>query len=168
MSLVIHFGKQETKYIVNHSIPVEDWKSILDDISKLNIWSEVSTDKSYKSYNFDSLIYEFDHESKTGTCYTKLISDIDMMHWKKFSALSYVAQIKEINESEFLPVNKYYNVHEVTRSSLTNDRLSVIFEHKPEDDIYELKIIYAEGVQPLDDDFALFGLVDKYSTVKIE
>lgn len=144
LQFVIHFGSLTDQLNVNHSIKEEVWKQ------KLSIFSHQTDDyhvkhKRYKIYQYSNIYYEHDLNSGDGLCYKEEIDNINIVNMPNEkvlnSALSYIRKRSFLNELDFAPLNRYYNIHYVDSYEFShkNREFSIIFEKK--EGIHEIKLL---------------------------
>ena len=117
--LIIHFGKRVCQRVYDHRIDPVIWSKIELDLPCLQ------TNEYFKSYQIDSLVYEFNKEGKH-TCYSDTISNINSH--RVAGALTYQRHRVVFPEEVFQPVNLYFNVNEGYRSIYGNEAVKVIYE----------------------------------------
>ena len=122
---IIHIGKHICQNIYDHRIPSEQWACMRNYVENELHVPVTERDVCYKRYHKDSLVYEFTLPSLQLVCFSETIDTID---FTESCAFKY-HRTRTIHDLDFQPINTYYNVHEITRTTYKMDDVSIIFEH---------------------------------------
>ena len=140
---IVHFGNNITQLIINHEINSQTWQNFYDRVSQLSLWTNTMIQMQIKVYYHEGLIYEYDIQSGKCICYADEYGGLGMLKMNTESdlnsALTYILKRKKCDQCDLLPINNYYNIHEIERSQFDNESFSVIFEKKGQS--HEIKLV---------------------------
>ena len=147
--LIIHFGQKKALALVDHKIPKKLWETKMDEIMNHKKWPTQIIHQKHTMYSYDSLQYDISEQKNCYTISIKkmdhiLLNDIDT-HFS--GALVSLRYRQTIDENEFLPINKYYNIHDVYHSIFEDldHNIKIVFEKKvnhSNEYSYEIYLIY--------------------------
>lgn len=121
MKFIIHFGKRVCQRVYDHHLNPATWSVIKDQLNFPCLQANVY----FKSYQIDSLVYEFNKEVEM-VCYSDTISDINTR--PVHGALTYHRHRIVFPDEVFQPVNLYYNISEGERSIYGTTGFKLIYE----------------------------------------
>jgi hypothetical protein len=140
---IIHLGHPIAQMIYDHDLSLTQWDQM---IALVTSQPHQVKKGHYQIYQYNGLTYQVDTETNRCLCYSEIVSEVTTL-----KSLNY-RRHRVVHNYDFLPINQYYNVHEVIRDiyilgsqptatlGSQPNNIEFIFEHNNDDDHRQVMI----------------------------